>query len=487
MLSRVATTLCLLVSSVAASAAEAAETAEDKHAEAREIYAQRCASCHGKDLSGGNAQSMLDNVWQFGAGDGDLRKNIKFGISSVGMPDYQQALSNSQISQLVKLIRHAQGEAAIEPPPLPEKLYARDYDVRVEKWIAGGLELPWALTFIDDSTALVTERPGRLRIVRDGKLEPEPISGTPEVFSKGQSGLMDVAVDPKYEENGWVYLCYGHALDQKDEKGNQPAMTRVVRGRIAEGAWKDEQTIWEAPKDHYHTTGVHYGSRIAFDPKGRLYFSIGDRGSQDDAQDPSLSNGKIHRIWPDGSIPEDNPFATGTNEAGVAGMPSVFSYGHRNPQGLAMHPASGRIWESEHGPMGGDEINVLKRGANFGWPKITYGLNYNGTAVTDHQRAKGMLQPVYYWAPSIAVCGIEFCNGKEFPRWKNHLIVGGLGYQTLVRLALSGGRVMHQEQLLKNVGRVRDVACDANGAIYVVLNSPDIVLKLTQISPALRQ
>lgn len=481
--SRLAALMTLLFAPVAL----AAEQASDEHAEARKIYAERCASCHGKNLAGGNAQSMLDGEWQFGGGDGDLRRNIKFGISAVGMPDYQTALSDKQIGGLVKFIRHAQEEAGVEPPPIPKQLYARDYDIRVEKWIADGLEAPWGLTFIDAETALLTEKPGRLRIVRSGAMEREPIAGTPEVFHKGQSGLMDVAVDPKYAENGWVYLCYGHTGGSKDEKGNPASMTRVVRGRIADGVWEDQQTLFEAKAEDYRNTSFHFGSRIAFDREGKLYFSIGDRGSQDEAQDPSLPNGKIHCIWPDGSIPEDNPFATGKNEAGLVGLPSVYSYGHRNPQGLAMHPASGRMWESEHGPMGGDEINILKRGANFGWPKITYGLNYNGTPVTDQQRAKGMLQPVYYWAPSIAVCGIDFCKGDEFPRWRNHLIVGGLGHQTLLRLAVSGGRVMHQEQLLKSVGRVRDVACGPDGALYVVLNGPDVVLRLSKIGEALRQ
>ncbi len=445
------------------------------------IYLEKCASCHGRNLQGGNAQSMVDGVWQFGAGDGELFRNIKFGISAVGMPAYS-TLSDDDVNAVIRFIRDAAQREGAQRPPLPEQLATRDYDVKVTKWIEGGLESPWALTFIDENTALITERPGRLRIVRDGKLDPKPISGTPEVITFIQGGLLDVAVDPSYADNGWVYLSYSHGNGKKDDHNNPGAMTRIVRGKIKDGAWTDQEVLFEAPEGTYRYTGYHFGSRITFDKQGRLYFSIGERGLQDDAQDPKLPNGKVHRINRDGSIPADNPFADGKD-----GMPSVFSYGHRNPQGLATHPRSGVIWETEHGPMGGDEVNVVKAGANYGWPAITYGINYNGLAISDKQRAKGMEQPAYYWVPSIAVCGIEFCKGAEFPRWKNNLIVSGLSYETVQRLAIANGRVMHNEQLLKGAGRVRDIAVDPSGAIYAVLNGPDMVVKLTNDGAALRQ
>lgn len=472
--------LCLLLVLFSTALASAEQETNDDRSAA--IYAARCASCHGPQMQGGSAQSMVDGVWQFGSGDNELVRNIKFGISAVGMPNYGPAYSNKEIKGLVRYIRETEKRQGAEPPPLPEKLYARDYDVAVSVWVDGGLEKPWALEFLDERTALLTEGPGRLRVVRDGALDPAPVEGTPEVLYRGQGGLMDVAADPNHAENGWVYLTYSHAIDREDDKGFKAAMTKLVRGRIKEGRWTDEQTLFEAPHETYRHTPYHFGSRIAFDREGRLYFSIGERGHQDDAQDPRLPNGKVHRIWTDGSIPDDNPFADGAE-----GMPSVYTYGNRNPQGLATHPTSGAIWESEHGPMGGDEINVLRAGVNYGWPKVTYGLNYNGTPVSDHQRGFGTRQPVYYWAPSIAVCGIEFCRGDEFPRWKNHLLVGGLGYQTLQRLAIANGRVMHQEQLMKNAGRVRDVAVDPGGAIYVVLNGPDKVVRLTNSGAALRQ
>lgn len=446
------------------------------------IYLEKCASCHGRNLQGGNAQSMVDGVWQFGGGDSELFRNIKFGISAVGMPQYGATMSDDDVNQVIRFIRDAANREGAKRPPLPEQLATRDYDLKVTKWIEGGIESPWALTFIDDKTALLTERPGRLRIVRDGKLDPKPISGTPEVVTFGQGGLLDVAVDPDYSKNGWVYLSYSHGNDKRDEQNNPGAMTRIVRGKIERGAWTEEEVLFEAPAETYRHTAYHFGSRITFDKEGRLYFSIGERGHQDDAQNPKLPNGKVHRINRDGSIPADNPFADGKE-----GMPSVFTYGNRNPQGLATHPRSGAIWETEHGPMGGDEVNILKSGANYGWPKITYGINYNGLAISDKQRAEGMEQPAYYWIPSIAVCGIEFCKGDEFPRWQNNLIVGGLAYETVQRLAIANGRVMHNEQLLKGAGRVRDIAVDPSGAIYAVLNGPDMVVKLTNDGAALRQ
>lgn len=458
--------------------------AEDRSAA---IYAEKCASCHGANLTGGNAQSMVDGVWQFGARDGDLTRNIEYGISSVGMPNYGPALSADEIRGLVRFIREAQDKADIEPAPIPTQLYSRDYDVKVATWVGAGLETPWSLTFADANTAFLTELPGRLRIVRNGVLEPTPVSGTPNVHGVGQGGLMDVALDPNYNGDpasggGWVYLTYAHALARKDKQSNPASMTRVVRGRVVNNKWIDQQLLFEAPPATYKNTSHHYGSRIAFDPQGRLYFSIGERGFQDDAQDPRLPNGKVHRIERNGTIPADNPFANGAE-----GMRSVFTYGNRNPQGLATHPVTGEVWETEHGPMGGDEVNILKSGANYGWPRVTFGINYNGQPVSDLQVAEGITPPVYYWAPSIAVCGAEFCRGEEFPRWANHLIVGGLGHETLQRLAIVDGRVIYTEQLLKSVGRVRDVAVDPQGAIYVVLNSPDIVLKLTNGGTALRQ
>jgi glucose/arabinose dehydrogenase len=339
---------------------------------------------------------------------------------------------------------------------------------------ADGLEIPWAIDFIDENTALITERPGRLRVVSNGVLQSEPVKNTPEVLHEGQGGLMDVAVDPEYENNGWIYLAYSHVLNDVSTGNRPPAMTRIVRGKIEDNTWKDQQVLFEAPHETYRTTRHHYGCRIVFDPWGYLYFAIGDRGAGYQAQDPSLPNGKVHRIHKDGTIPENNPFI---NVEGA--MKSIYSLGNRNIQGMAIHPETGELWATEHGPMGGDELNLIEAGNNYGWETITYGRNYNGTIITEITDLPGMEQPVLYWKPSIAVCGLDYYRDDLFDKWENRLLVGALKYEEVRLLHIEDERVMHEEVILKGEGRVRDVSTGPEGAIYVVLNSPGKVVKLT--------
>ena len=235
----------------------------------------------------------------------------------------------------------------------------------------------------------------------------------------------------------------------------------------------DQEVLFEAPHELYSPMQIHYGSRIVFDKKGYLYFSVGDRFAQDLAQEVSRPNGKIHRIYPDGSIPEDNPFV-----ADASALPSVYSYGHRNPQGLAVHPVTDEVWDAEHGPRGGDELNLVVAGRNYGWPVISYGINYNDTTLTEYRRHPDMEQPNFYWKPSIAVSGLDFYEGDLFPRWKNKLIVGSLAFQELHLLDLDGTRVMHDEVIMKGQGRIREAIEGPDGAIYVVLNDPDRIVRL---------
>ncbi|MDA0745511.1 MAG: PQQ-dependent sugar dehydrogenase [bacterium] len=436
------------------------------------LYQEYCAKCHGQGLTGGNAPSLVDGVWMYGR---NPDRNIRFGIAQQGMPAFGEVLSGDQVKAIVGYIRAAEKNAGGSRLPIPDTLLTYDYTIAVEKWVEG-LEIPWAIDFLDANTALVTERPGGLRVVKNGVLQPEPVSGTPKVLHQGQGGLMDVAVDPEYVKNGWIYLAYSHEIEGGDEGGRTPAMTRVVRGRLKGNAWVDQEVIYEAPHETYRTTRHHYGSRIVFDAQGHLYFSIGDRGGSGQAQDLDRPNGKVHRIFTDGRIPKDNPFV---NQKGA--LSTIFSYGHRNPQGLSVHPVTGAVWDSEHGPMGGDELNVLVAGTNYGWPEITYGRNYNGTIVTEFEHKAGMAQPTLFWRPSIAVCGIDFYRGDLFPKWKNRLLVGALAFEEVRLLAIEGDRVMYQETILKNAGRVRDVSSGADGAIYVVLNNPGTVLRLTPV------
>jgi len=438
------------------------------------LYQQHCATCHGARLQGGNAQSLIDAVWQFGKGRGEIQSNIRFGLPHLGMPAYDKTLSNSQINQIVDFLLTSESTAGIAKPPIPEYTETLDYAVKIERWIEG-LEVPWSIDFPDRSTALVTERPGRLRIVKNGVLEPTPIKNIPAVLNEGQGGLLDVAIDPKYAENGWIYLSYSHALPVTTGQ-RSGAMTRLVRGRLKDDTWTDEQVIYEAPAESYLTTRHHYGCRIVFDKKGHLFFGIGERGMQDHAQDMHRPNGKIHRIYPDGSIPKDNPFLDTPNA-----LPTLFAIGIRNPQGLAIHPETDMLWATDHGPLGGDEINLIAAGKNYGWPIITYGHNYDGTSITDLEAKDGMEQPIHYYKPSIAICGMDYYIGELFSKWKNHLLVTALKYEEVRLLDVKNNRILHDEVILKNAGRVRDVTCGPDGAIYVVLNDPGTVLRLTPL------
>ena len=444
-------------------------------ANGNELYMQHCATCHGTDLRGGMSKSLLDGVWQFGDGRGYVTRNIRDGIPNLGMPSYGKTLTGDEISSIVDYLYEAEAATGAKKPALPEMIETLDYEIKTEIY-ADNLSIPWAIVFLDEKTALVTERPGTLRMIADGQLVADPVAGIPEVLHEGQGGLMDVNIDPGYASNGWIYLSYSHALKKKLTEKRAPAMTRIVRGRIKDMKWTDEELIYEAPHETYGTTRHHYGNRIVFDKKGYLYFSIGDRGAQDQAQDPSRPNGKIHRIFPDGRVPDDNPFAD-------KGLPTLYTLGNRNPQGISVHPLTDEIWSIEHGPLGGDELNLIRKGKNYGWPVITYGKNYNGTIITEYTRKAGYEQPILYWKPSIAVCGMEFYKGEAFDLWQdNFLLVCALKYEEVILLNIEQDRVMHQEVILKNEGRVRDVGMDPAGNIYVVVNEPHRVIKLSPIS-----
>lgn len=334
--------------------------------------------------------------------------------------------------------------------------------IKMETWVEG-LSEPWGFHFIGSNEALVTEKRGRLKHVVDGKTVAT-ISGIPKVTNDGQGGLLDVATDPDYATNGWVYLTFS------DPQSGGKAMTKLVRGKVVDGTWTDEETLFEAKPEHYVSRGYHYGSRITFDDEGHLFFSIGDRGKKEDAQNTGLPNGKIHRINRDGSIPSGNPFPDGE-------YPSIFSYGNRNPQGLIVHPETGALWETEHGPRGGDELNVISLGENYGWPEASYGINYNGTVLTEHKSLPGMKQPASQWTPSIAVCGLDVYTGDLFPEWKGRLLAGSLAYQSLRLIDVDGTDYKGELEILKDEGRIRDVTTGPDGAIYVAL--PNKIVRLT--------
>ncbi|GAB4550999.1 MAG: hypothetical protein Tsb0013_12950 [Phycisphaerales bacterium] len=450
--------------------------------DAETLYRDYCLRCHGADDDGGMSSSLIDERWLYAKTDQQRYDATSLGIIDAGMPAFGDVLTPKEIENVLALLDtperiRAMGRADVPDDDRPEKVRTRHYVLDVEPWVGGDLEIPWAICFIDDTTALVTERPGGLRLVVDGWLHPDPIRNTPDVLHAGQGGLMDVNIDPDYEENGWIYLSYSHALQPGSRWS--PAHTRIVRGRIENHTWVDEQVLFQAPDADYGRTRHHYGSRIVFDEQGMLYFAIGDRGERTPAQDLASAKGKVHRIHPDGRVPDDNPFVSDPDA-----LHTVWSYGHRNTQGMAFHPENGDLWTIEHGPRGGDEVNIIRPGKDYGWPTITYGINYNGTIITHRMRAEGMEQPTYYWEPSIAVCGSEFVTGDEFPKWNNDFIATGLVTEQVHRLVNADDRVIHDEMILKGYGRVRDVGFDSAGVMYIVTNDPHRVWRITNAGPA---
>lgn len=334
------------------------------------------------------------------------------------------------------------------------------------------LKTPWSLEFIDANTALITERGGVLWWVRNGKKAQNPVVGTPKVRARGQGGLLDVVIDPDYSKNGWVYLAFAHEYPA----GSKKAMTKIVRGRIKDNHWQDEEVIFAAKPEHYVRGGVHFGGRIAFDDDGHIFFSIGERGKKEMAQDLTRPNGKIHRLMRDGTIPKDNPFINKKDAYG-----SIYSYGNRNPQGLVY--TGGRLWETEHGPRGGDELNLIEKGKNYGWPKASYGRNYSGTELTPYTSLPGMEPPISQWTPSIATCGLAIYQGDMFPEWRGKLLAGALKYQEMRLIDVQDGIYKKEFILLKGRGRVRDITVGPEGTIYVVLNNPDKILKIRKAEP----
>lgn len=437
---------------------------------ADKLYETYCMSCHGPDLKGGQGNSLLDaSTWKRIGPKLTFLEYVREGDIESGMPPFKDGLSDPQIRSLEIYIDEMRQKSEVRAVEEKSGLYsAGGYEYRLET-VAEDLKIPWSIAFLPDGSVLVAERPGTLRKWKGGKIG-EAIKRTPKVFAKGQGGLLEVAAHPQYSKNGWIYL--GFSASDASTSESKSGMTKIVRGRIQAGEWRDEEVIFEVPPKYHRTSGNHFGTRIVF-KDGYLFFGIGDRGAQDQAQDLSLPNGKIHRIHDDGAIPNDNPFINKDDA-----YPSIWTYGNRNPQGLDAHPLTGEIWESEHGPRGGDEINLIRGGLNYGWPVITYGMNYNGKPITEKTSAPGMEQPAHYWTPSIAVCGIDFYEGDAFPNWKNNLLAGGLASQELQRLVIEGDQVVENEIILKNEGRVRDVATGPDGLIYVVLNGPDRIARL---------
>ena len=355
-----------------------------------------------------------------------------------------------------------------------------DWDTRIVKTekvsfqvetYADGFEIPWGMAFLPDNRMMVTDRIGDLWIVeKDGKDKVKVSGEIPNVRSKGQGGMLDVAVHPDFNTNSYIYLSFSDYFGNKSH-------TSLIRAKLVNNSLVNSQIIFRPEEKFFTKRSLHFGSRIIFDDKGFIFFCIGDRGDRDLAQNLDMPNGKIYRIRDDGTVPIDNPFYY-TKGA----IKSIWSYGHRNPQGLAIHPSTRQLWEAEHGPRGGDEVNIILRGHNYGWPVITYGKNYSGTIISKLTHHEGMDQPVFHWTPSIAVCGIAFYEGSQFPEWKNNLLATSLKYERLHRVELDGMNMVKDEIIYEAESRVRDVEVGPDGIIYVALEDPGRIVKLTRYS-----
>lgn len=341
---------------------------------------------------------------------------------------------------------------------------AAEANYQVES-VVEGISLPWGMTWLPNGDMLVSDRSAKLYRVRDGAIAAE-IDGLPAVHVNGQGGLLDLALHPRYgasDEFNWLYFSYS------DPSGNgKGSNTTLARAKLSDSTLVNLEVLYQAGPNTER--GQHYGSRIVFDDAGYLYFSIGDRGARDDnPQDLQRDGGKVYRLHDDGRVPEDNPFV-GRSDA----IAAVYSFGHRNPQGMARHPQTGAIWAHEHGPRGGDEVNIIKAGANYGWPILSYGINYNGTKFAQGTEREGFESPTWYWDPSIAPSGMTFVTSEHYPDWQGHLLVGSLKFRYLQLVRLNGDQITDTSVLFEGIGRVRDVRQGPDGFIYVATEGEGI-------------
>lgn len=351
---------------------------------------------------------------------------------------------------------NATSESEYENTGTPERVSQANPEYTVHT-IISEIDVPWGMDWLPNGDMLITERSGELWLYSNGELADEPIAGVPEVWARGQGGLLDIKVHPDYENNGWIYMTYS------SPEGGQGANTALIRAKLNDDRTEliNREILYKAEPNT--NRGQHFGSRIVFDNDGYVYFGIGDRGNRDEnPQDITRDGGKIYRLHDDGRIPEDNPFVgePGAKEA-------IFAYGIRNPQGMDLHPETGELWEHEHGPRGGDEINIIRAGKNYGWPKISFGINYDGTSFTDDTAKAGMEQPEWYWDPSIAPSGMTFVTSNKFPEWQGDILVGSLKFGYVMLVDIEDGKVVGEKKIFEDVGRVRSVKQGPNGNIYI--------------------
>lgn len=431
-------------------------------------YIKYCSGCHGAKLEKFTAKQWMDEE-----GITSVFKSIKYGLEDLGMPAFEKTFSDSEIEALAAYVKKGipDDRSILQPAVTSGSVIESEVQKFTVDTVVSGLNVPWGMAFLPGGDILITERSGSLHIFSGGKLSG-PVEGLPRVMAIGQGGLLDICLHPEYEKNGWIYFSYSYLADGT---GKPSGNTAIMRARLVGNRLIDQEIIFRG--EPATDRNYHFGSKIAFDGKGHIFFGIGDRGQHFDfPQKLDNHNGKIHRLNDDGSIPADNPFV---NMPGA--MASIYSYGHRNPQGTCIDPLTGEIWVSEHGPRGGDELNLIRPGVNYGWPVISYGINYDGTVLTSLTEKEGMEQPVFYWTPSIGPCGMTFVTGDRYPRWKHNIMLGSLPLKHLERVVMKDNTVIHREQLLEGIGRVRNVVTGPDGYIYIAIETPGKILRLMPV------
>jgi aldose sugar dehydrogenase len=469
------------------------------------LYAEHCAVCHGDNLQGAAQGTPLIGIeLKHGDSIAAISKSIADGVPGTSMPAWSATLDADKVAQLSYLIRERRANLAYTDfkigtlPTLPEgNIVSEAQTFRVETFATGIDDLPYSLAPLPDGSMLVTEKQNGIRVISPRGELSGLIEGTPQghedgfkvpgiLLTYGLGWIMDVKPHPDYARNGWIYLQYGDRCD--DCNPQYPiSMNKLVRGRIEDGRWVDQETIWSADRSTYTPMpDMGAGGRIAFDNAGHVFISVGIKGGGEHVgiQDLSLPYGKIHRVNADGSIPADNPFV---NKEGA--MPSIWTYGHRSPQGLEFDPATGTLWETEMGQRGGDEVNILKPGGNYGWPLTSHGMQYTGAPVNFGPELgiefdpRDLIDPVVDLTPAPAIASFVVYDGAAFPHWKGDLIIGSLKATELYRMDVENGTVVHQELLLRDAGRIRDVATGIDGNIYLLIEH-DTGSKVLRLVPA---
>jgi len=442
---------------------------------ANEIYNTTCAACHGTSAAAGpSAPALFSNAFLSSHTDAQIVQALAEGVPSTPNHNFSTLFFPDEMAQMPALLRIRGGIVNRHVGPVPDisgKLFnSQKASFRVETLVKG-LNQPWGMDFLPDGRMIFTERSGQLRFMDKNGNASAPVKGTPTVFERQDGGLFDVALHPDFAKNGWIYVSYstvipGYQVQPGDDQAPNMApltMTWVVRGKVnANNEWIDQQVLFNPPADSYRNSADHYGSRFLFDGKGHFFWSMGERHDMQMSQNLASPLGKIHRLNDDGSIPKDNPFV---HTPGALG--SIWSYGHRNPEGLAFDPATGILWETEHGPVGGDEVNIIEAGKDYGWGVATMGLEPG----IGRLHATGMTDPITFFNPSIGPSGITFYTGNKFPGWKGNLLITGMVGEKLIRMEIRGRQIMSQETLLADYGRVRDVKVGPDGLIYVLLQN----------------